>query len=89
MPYLKTLLFVILLNISVSLPVLAGDSVIILAKADHVTLDEAVNRVKKQKKGKVLGAETLQIDGQPTHVIKVLTNEGRVKKIRLKSTPNK
>ncbi|HIG79888.1 MAG TPA: hypothetical protein EYG50_10385 [Cycloclasticus sp.] len=55
-----------------------------LAEAEIITLDQAVNRIRKGRKAKVLSAETLQIDGQPVHVIKVLTQTGHVKKIRIK-----
>ena len=53
-----------------------------------VTLDQAVQQVKQNKQGKVLAAETKQTQGSSVHIIKVLTNEGRVKKIRIKSKQN-
>ena len=87
MRYTKALLLAILFNIVISTSILACDTHIILAAAEIVTLDQAINTVKKKNKGKVLGAETLQIDGQPVHVIKVLTQKGRVKKIRIQTRP--
>jgi len=57
--------------------------------ANEITLDEAVHRVKNNNQGKVLDAKTVHKNGEPVHVIKVLTNDGRVKKIRVKSKPPK
>jgi len=55
-----------------------------------MTLDQAVKQVKKNKQGKVLAAETKQIEGNaPVHIIKILTNKGRVKKIRIKAKQGK
>ncbi|MBV1875405.1 MAG: hypothetical protein KUG50_02130 [Cycloclasticus sp.] len=88
MPYIKTLLLAVFFNIAISNSILAGDTNIVLAATGTITLDQAIDKVKKGSKGKVLDAETLQIDGQPVHVIKVLTTKGRVKKIRVQTTPN-
>jgi len=88
MRYIKSLLLAICFNIAISNTILACDTSNILAVADTVTLDQAINKIKKDSKGKVLGAETLQINGQPVHVIKVLTKKGHVKKIRVQTTPN-
>jgi len=54
-----------------------------------ITLDQAVKQVKQNKQGKVLAAETKQQDDAPVHIIKVLTNDGRVKKIRIKAKQDK
>lgn len=86
---IKALFFVILLNLAFSTPSLACDTSIILAAANTISLDQAVNRVKKNSKGKVLGAKTVIIDGHPTHVIKVLTKSGRVKRVRVPTRPSK
>lgn len=43
-------------------------------------LDEAVANLRRGGPGRVLSAETLERDGQPVHRIKILTNEGRVKR---------
>jgi len=50
-----------------------------LAARDGVSLDEAVARVKKQTKGRILTAETTQRKGQPVHRIKVLLPNGSVR----------
>jgi len=60
------------------------ETVIVLAQADIITLDEAVKKVKKNNNGKVLSAQTKQIDGQSMHIIKILTVDGHVKKVRIK-----
>lgn len=88
MRYIKSLLLAICFNVAISNSILACDTNIILAVADTVTLDQAIDKVKKSSKGKVLDAKTIQIDGQPIHVIKVLTKKGHVKKIRVQTTPN-
>lgn len=64
-------------------------SQIILAEAVSISLDDAVADVKKKKLGKVLSAETVEIDGKAVHVIKVLKNDGRVKKLNVPSSPTK
>ncbi|MBL4743071.1 MAG: PepSY domain-containing protein [Cycloclasticus sp.] len=84
-----TVLIIILLTGTVfATNALACDTEIILAEAELVTLDQAVNQVKRRQKGKVLGAETLQEDGAPVHVIKILTKKGHVKKIRVNTRRN-
>jgi uncharacterized membrane protein YkoI len=46
-----------------------------------ISLDEAVSRVRRQTKGKILSAETVRSDGGSVHRIKVLTQDGRVKRL--------
>lgn len=48
-----------------------------------VSLDEAVSRVRRQTNGKILSAETVRANGRMVHVIKVLTPDGRVKRVRI------
>ena len=48
-----------------------------------VSLDEAVSRVRRQTNGKILSAETLVVDGRSVHRIKVLTDNGRVRRLQL------
>jgi len=69
-----------------SAPVIACDTNIVLAA---LTLDEAVKGVKNREEGKVLNAETVEIEGEAVHVIKVLTKSGRVKKIRVNTEEKK
>ena len=46
-----------------------------------VTLDEAVSGVRHR--GRVLSADTIEEDGRPVHRIRILTNEGRVRRLLL------
>lgn len=48
-----------------------------------ISLDEAVRRARQQYKGKVLSAETIRVDGRKIYRIKILTKNGRVKRIRI------
>lgn len=52
-----------------------------------ITLDQAVKRVKQLKTGKILAAETRQHGDTAVHIIKVLTDGGRVKKVRIQAAP--
>ncbi|MEO1889239.1 MAG: hypothetical protein ABGX33_04930 [Cycloclasticus sp.] len=81
---IKLLAFAALIYVTSTTLVVACNTSIVLAEAEVITLDQAVNRIRKNRKAKVLGAETLHIDGQPVHVIKVLTKTGHVKKIRIR-----
>lgn len=48
-----------------------------------ISLDEAVSRARQQNKGKVLSAETVNVDGRKVYQIKILTKDGRVKRTRI------
>ncbi|MEO0576951.1 MAG: hypothetical protein AAF004_15955 [Pseudomonadota bacterium] len=50
--------------------------------ADKVTLEQAVRRVRKQYGGRIVSAET-RGGSKRTHVIKVLTDKGRVVTVRI------
>jgi len=43
------------------------------------SLDEAVSRVRRETRGRVLSADTEERDGDAVHRIKVLTPSGRVR----------
>ncbi|MES9962827.1 MAG: hypothetical protein ABW116_04765 [Candidatus Sedimenticola sp. 20ELBAFRAG] len=51
------------------------------------SLDREVERVRSETGARVLSAETRRIDGEPVHVIRVLTEDGRVKRLRIKASP--
>ena len=58
------------------------------AHRDHtgnggISLDEAVAQAQQQNQGKVLSAETIRVDGRKVHRIKILTHNGRVKRIKI------
>jgi len=82
---INLLLLAFVCSIMMSTPALACDTTIILAQADNMTLDQAINKVKGEKKGKILDAKTRQINGQVVHEIKVLTSQGHVKKIQIQT----
>jgi len=58
---------------------------LLVAQRDNgVSLDEAVAQARrKNKKGKVLSAETVRVNGRKVHRIKVLTRDGRVKRTQV------
>ena len=47
------------------------------------TLSQAVEQVRKQYNGRIVDAQTRVSGGQETHVIKVLTNDGKVRTVRI------
>ena len=50
--------------------------------SEGLTLDEAVSRVKRQTRARILSADTQQVDGRDEHRVRVLTDQGRVKGYR-------
>ena len=61
---------------------------LLLAKRNHadnggISMDEAVKRARQQHKGKVLSAETIRVDGRKVYRIKILTKNGRVKRVKI------
>jgi hypothetical protein len=59
---------------------------LLIAQRDHggnggISLDEAVAQARQRYRGKVLSAETTRVDGRKVHRIKILTKDGRVKRI--------
>jgi len=57
------------------------------ALAGAVTLDEAVAGVRADHGGRVLSAETRNVNGRRVHYIRILTNDGRVRQIRVNAGP--
>jgi hypothetical protein len=47
------------------------------------TLDQAVEQVRRQCKGRIVGAETRVSGGREMHVIKCLTGDGKVRTFRI------
>ena len=47
-----------------------------------ISLDEAIARARQQSDGKILSAETVRDRGREVHRIKILTREGRVKRMQ-------
>lgn len=48
-----------------------------------LTLDQAVEQVRRQYNGRIVSAKTTVSGGRETHVIKVLTDDGKVKTVRV------
>jgi uncharacterized membrane protein YkoI len=47
-----------------------------------ISLDEAIARARQQSDGKILSAETVRDGGRDVHRIKILTSDGRVKRMQ-------
>lgn len=48
-----------------------------------ISLDEAVSRIRERTNGRILAADTLQVEGRRIHRIKVLTERGRVRRLQV------
>ncbi len=49
----------------------------------EMTLDMAVNRVRKRTGARVLSADTVRDEGRRVHELKILTDEGKVRRYRI------
>ncbi|HEB95476.1 MAG TPA: ribosome biogenesis GTPase RsgA [Sedimenticola thiotaurini] len=49
----------------------------------YQSLDSAVSGVRQRSGGRVLSAETRQEEGRPVHYIRLLTPDGRVRRVRI------
>ena len=57
---------------------------LVAQRGNDVSLDEAVAQARqKNRKGKVLSAETVRVNGRKVHRIKILTKDGRVKRTQV------
>ena len=54
-----------------------------LAQSKSYSLDQAVARVRREFGGKIIRAETRRSNGRPVHHIKVLSDNGRVRTVRV------
>ncbi|MEE4329245.1 MAG: hypothetical protein V2J10_00140, partial [Wenzhouxiangella sp.] len=54
-------------------------TVVMLASAWALTLQEAAERVARQHDAKVVSARTIERDGRRIHVIRILTRDGVVR----------
>ncbi len=73
--YIKTFLLTFFLSTSV----FAGSDVAF----SILSIDQATQKIIEELKTKVLGAKTESIDGKVVHVIKVLTEDGRVQHLKV------
>jgi uncharacterized membrane protein YkoI len=54
-----------------------------VAQRDGPSLGEAVEQVRRQYQGRIVSAETEMRGNREVHVIKVLTDDGKVKTVRI------
>jgi hypothetical protein len=52
-------------------------------QSNGLTLSQAVEQVRRQYNGRIVSAETQVSGNRETHVIKVLTEDGKVKTVRV------
>ena len=52
-------------------------------------LDSAVSRARERTGGRVLSAETRYVDGQPIHFVRILTKDGKVRRLRIDASSEK
>jgi len=67
-------------------PVLAAEPAparIHLAQSDGPSLSEAVEQVRRQYNGRIVSAETKRSGNREVHHIKVLTEDGKVKTVKV------
>ena len=57
--------------------------------ANAMSLSQAVKQVKRDTGGKVLSAETRVQGNKEVHFVKVLTQDGRVRTVRVQGNPVK
>ena len=62
---------------------------VVLSVAHAMSLSEAVEQVRRDTGGKILSARTEVKGNREVHVIKVLTDDGRVRTIRIPGDPVK
>ncbi len=86
---MRSLLTILLLSISLAAatPVLANDGTaqdrLLLAQGGGKSLNEAVEQVRRQYKGRIVSAETRRSGNRDVHHIKVLTEDGKVKTVKV------
>lgn len=86
---MRTLLTILLISISLAATpaVFAADDArgqqILLAQGGGKTLNEAVEQVRRQYNGRIVSAETRMQGDREVHHIKVLTEKGKVKTVKV------
>ncbi len=86
---MRTLLTILLLTISLafaSVSVAREDSSaanLVIAQSGGKTLNEAVEQVRRQYPGRIVSAETRIQGDREVHHIKVLTEDGKVKTVKV------
>lgn len=62
---------------------------LLVSVANAMSLSQAVKQVKRDTGGKVLSAETRVKGNREVHFVKVLTQDGRVRTVRVQGDPVK
>ena len=75
-----------LLYILMLLPILMGGPAF---ARGGISLDKAVEAARDRVGGRVISAETQERDGQQVHNIRLLTKDGKVKRIRIDARTGK
>jgi uncharacterized membrane protein YkoI len=60
-----------------------AERVLVVAQNNGPTLDQAVEQVRKQYNGRIVSAETKVSGNREVHYIKVLTDDGKVKTVKV------
>lgn len=85
-PSIKTILTLLLLCLPLgsaySAPENAGAKPIVLAQGG-MTLNQAVEQVRRQYGGRIVSAETRMEGNREMHYVKVLTEDGKVKTVKV------
>jgi uncharacterized membrane protein YkoI len=68
--------------------VLLGLLLICPLYARGLSLDQAVQQAKERMGGRVISAETQERDGRRTHNIRILTDEGKLRRLRIDAGNN-
>lgn len=55
----------------------------VMRQGGCTTLGQAVEQVRRQYNGRIVSAETKVNGGRETHIVKVLTSDGKVKTVRI------
>lgn len=58
-------------------------STMLVVSAWAISLQEAADRVARQHNAKVVSAHTIERDGRRVHVIRILTDDGVVRTVRV------
>jgi len=58
-------------------------SIMLVVSAWAISLQEAAERVARQHNAKVVSAHTIERDGRRIHVIRILTEDGVVRTVRV------
>ncbi|MEC4749464.1 PepSY domain-containing protein [Methylomicrobium sp. Wu6] len=74
---MKQLILVLVLSASLTCRAAADEFMV------RISLDQATRQVLGSGNHRVLGAQTLMINGREVHVIKVLTHDGRIRYFRI------